>query len=94
MLTPGVLTVYNASPRRPFRPAAVVVSISSNAGGHGDGGLALRGGVSAVRRGLDGGVGRASAPPSRAPGIELAAVRAMRQRVRLSSLRVGQAAIS
>lgn len=57
-----------ASPRRPFRVPAVVVSISFNAGGNWDGGLALRGGVSAVRRGLDGGVGGSSAPPPRAPG--------------------------
>lgn len=93
MLTPGVPTVYDASPRRPSHPAAEV-SISPNAGGNWDGGLALRGGVSAVRRGVDGGVGGASAPPPRAPGIELAAVRFSRQRVCLSSLRVVQAATS
>lgn len=64
-----------ASPRRPFHLPAVVVSISPNAGGNRNGGLALRRGVSALRRRLDGGVGGASAPPPRAPGIELAPVR-------------------
>ena len=56
---------------RPSRTPAVAVSISSDAGGNRDGGLALRGGVSAVRGGFDGGNSGASSPPPRAPGITL-----------------------